>query len=126
VNRALAAWGFIIAAETVHGVLRQWLLVPIVGDLRARQIGVLIGSAIIFAIAWALARWLGARTLRGQLAVGLFWVVLTVVFEFALGAFLGLPRERMLADYNPAEGGFMAFGLLFMLIAPALAVRARQ
>jgi hypothetical protein len=64
VYRALVAGVVIIAAETVHGVLRQLLLVPIVGDLRARQIGVLIGSAIIFAIAWALARWIDARSLR--------------------------------------------------------------
>jgi hypothetical protein len=126
VNRALAAWVLIIVAETVHGGLRQWLLVPVVGDLRARQIGVLIGAAIIFAIAWLLARWLGARTLRGQFAIGLFWVVLTVAFELALGALLGLTRERMLADYDPALGGFMAFGLLFMLLAPALATRARR
>jgi hypothetical protein len=126
VSRALAAWVLIIVAETVHGVLRQWLLVPVVGDLRARQIGVLIGSAIIFAIAWALARWIDARTLRAQLAVGAVWVVLTLCFEYALGRLLGLTTERMLADYDVARGGFMLFGLAFMLVAPALAARARR
>lgn len=125
-SRALAAWVLIIVAETVHGVLRQWLLVPVVGDLRARQIGVLIGSAIIFAIAWALARWIDARTLRAQLAVGAVWVVLTLCFEYALGRLLGLTTERMLADYDVARGGFMLFGLAFMLVAPALAARARR
>lgn len=125
-NRALAAWVLIIAAETVHGILRQWLLVPVVGDLRARQIGVLIGSAIIFAIAWALARWIDARSLRAQLAVGAVWVVLTLCFEYTLGRLLGLPTERILADYDVARGGFMLFGLAFMLIAPALAARAQS
>ncbi|HJR69882.1 MAG TPA: hypothetical protein VKA43_07565 [Gammaproteobacteria bacterium] len=125
-NRALAAWVLIIAAETVHGILRQWLLVPVVGDLRARQIGVLIGSAIIFAIAWALARWIDARSLRAQLAVGAVWVVLTLCFEYTLGRLLGLPTERILADYDVARGGFMLFGLVFMLIAPALAARAQS
>ena len=42
------------------------------------------------------------------------WVVLTVLFELALGTLLGLTRERMLADYDVAAGGFMAFGLLFL------------
>jgi hypothetical protein len=32
----------------------------------------------------------------------------------------------MLADYDVARGGFMLFGLAFMLIAPALAARARR
>lgn len=123
--RAVVVWVVIIAAETVHGVLRQMWLAPVVGDLRARQIGVAIGSAIILAIAWLLSRWLGARTLRAQLAVGLLWVGLTVAFELGLGALLGLTRERMLADYNPIAGGFMVFGLLFMLLAPALAARLR-
>jgi hypothetical protein len=126
VLRALAAWVLIIVAETVHGVLRQWLLVPVVGDLRARQIGVLIGSAIIFAIAWALARWIDARALGAQLAVGAVWIVLTVCFEYALGRLLGFTTERMLADYDVARGGFMLFGLAFMLVALALAARVRR
>jgi hypothetical protein len=126
VLRALVVWVLIIAAETVHGVLRQLWLVPVVGDLRARQIGVLIGSAIVFAIAWALARWLDARTLRTQLAVGAVWVLLTVCFEYALGRLLGLSSERMLADYDIARGGFMLFGLAFMLVVPVLAARARR
>lgn len=124
-RRALAAWLAIIVAETVHGVLRQLFLVPLVGDLRARQIGVAIGSALIFAVGWWLVRWIGARTVRTQLAVGAVWVVLTVAFEIALGLLLGLSRERMLADYDLAAGGFMGFGLLFMWLTPLLAARAQ-
>jgi len=126
VVRAFVAWVLIIAAETVHGVLRQLLLAPVVGDLRARQIGVVVGSAIIFTIAWALARWLRARTVRAQLAIGALWVVLTACFEYALGRALGLTNERMLADYDVARGGFMLFGLAFMLVAPVLAARVRR
>lgn len=120
-QRALVVWLVIILAETVHGVLRQVLLVPLVGDWPTRRIGVLLGSLIIFTIAWLCSGWLGARTVRGQLGVGLAWVALTIAFEFALGASLGLSLARMLEDYNPVRGGLMAFGLLFMLVAPALA-----
>jgi hypothetical protein len=120
-QRALIVWLVIILAETVHGVVRQSFLVPLVGDLPARQIGVLLGSLIIFAVAWLFSRWLGARTFRQQLGVGIAWVALTIAFEFALGATLGLSLQRMLQDYDPAQGGFMVFGLLFMLFAPTLA-----
>jgi hypothetical protein len=119
-RRALVVWLVIIAAETVHGVLRQLFLTPLVGELPARQIGVAVGSVIILGVALALRRWLGAASVREQLAVGLAWVVLTVAFEVALGTLLGLTRERMLADYDPTRGGFMVLGLLFMLLAPAL------
>ena len=51
--------------------------------------------------------------------------MLIVIFEFSLGAALGYTRERMLSDYNVAQGGLMGFGLLFLLFAPALAARLR-
>jgi hypothetical protein len=125
-RRALAVWLVIIVAETVHGILRQSFLTPVVGDLRARQIGVLIGSMIILMIALALERWLDARTTREQLGVGAAWVGLTLAFELALGASLGLTPDRMLEDYDPARGGFMLLGLLFMLLTPMLAARLRR
>jgi len=124
-TNALAVWLLIVVAESIHGIVRQFFIVPLTGDLPARQAGVLIGSAIIFAIAWACIRWIRARSFAEQLKVGLLWVVLTVIFEFSLGAALGYSQERMLSDYNMAEGGFMGLGLLFMLFAPALAARAR-
>ena len=124
-RRAFIVWLVIIVAETVHGTLRQLFLTPIVGDLPARQFGVAIGSVIILAIALVFARWLGARSAPERLAVGLLWVVLTIGFEIALGTMLGLTRERMLADYDPAQGGFMVLGLLFMLLAPTLAAWLR-
>jgi hypothetical protein len=37
-SRALAAWGLIAAAETVHGILRGRLLVPAVGEAAARTL----------------------------------------------------------------------------------------
>jgi hypothetical protein len=124
-RRALVVWLVIILAESVHGVLRQLFLVPLVGDLRARQIGVLVGSLIILAIALMFSRLLGARTLREQFVVGFAWVALTLAFELALGAVLGFSPQRMLEDYDLSRGGLMTFGLLFMLSAPAVAARLR-
>ena len=123
--RALLAWLLIVVAESIHGAARQLFLAPAIGDLPARQVGVLIGSAIILAIAAFTIRWIGARTLREQFGVGLAWVVLIVVFEFGLGTTLGYTRDRMLQDYDLTQGGFMGFGLLLMLLAPALAARLR-
>lgn len=123
--RALWTWLLIVVAESIHGTLRQLFIAPAVGDLPARQIGVVVGAAIIFAIAWTCIRWIGAKSFGDQFKVGLVWVILIAVFEFSLGTALGYPLERMLSDYNIAEGGFMGFGLLFLLFAPALAAKLR-
>ena len=40
--RAFAVWLLIVVAESVHGTLRQLVLAPLIGDLPARQWGVLL------------------------------------------------------------------------------------
>jgi hypothetical protein len=124
-KRVVVVWLLIAVAETVHGTLRRLFLVPLIGLKPSSQIGMLIGSGIIFAIAWLSAGWLGLESFRRQLQAGALWVVLTLIFEFSLGLAFGYSQERILADYNLAEGGLMPLGILFMLFAPTLARRAR-
>ena len=125
-GNAALVWMLIILAETLHGLLREIFVAPQLGDLRARQLGVLIGCVLIFLIAWGTARWMGARSRHVQLKVGAMWILLTVAFEFALGRAMGLGWDRILADYNPARGGFMILGMVFMFLAPLLAARLRS
>jgi hypothetical protein len=123
--RAVAIWFLIALAKSVHGTIRRLFIAPVMGDLSARQIGVLTGSTIIFLISWLSIRWIGARKFTYQLEVGALWVVLTDLFEVGLGLALGYPQARILSDYNVAQGGLMGFGLLFMLFVPSLAAKVR-
>ena len=124
-RRTIAVWILIAAAESIHGAVRQLFIAPVIGDLPARQAGVFVASALILLIACLTVRWLDARTLKNQLQIGAVWVVLMLIFEFSLGAVLGVTRKQMLADYNPAQGGLMGFGFAFLLFAPAIAARLR-
>ncbi|HEU4589343.1 MAG TPA: hypothetical protein VFS13_00430 [Steroidobacteraceae bacterium] len=121
--RAIFAWMFIMLAETLHGAVREIFIAPVIGSLRARQIGVLVGSLMVLAIAWLTVRWMRAEGRRAQFAIGGLWVALTLAFEALLGRAMGLSWERLLEDYNPAHGGFMILGLAIMFIAPWLAGR---
>jgi hypothetical protein len=121
-SRALVVWLIMMCAETIHGVLRANLLVPIVGDLRARQIGVAIGSLIILAVAFLFSNWLKERSMIGQISVGLFWGTMTLFFEIMLGRLvLYLPWGRIVEDYDLSRGGFMIFGLLVMVFSLVIA-----
>jgi len=122
-RRATLTWMLIILAESLHGVIRNVFIAPHIGDLHARQLGVLVGSGIVFLIGWLTARWMGAGTRSAQLGVGLYWMLLTVIFEFALGRALGATWDRILSDYNPARGGFMLLGLAFMALTPMLTAK---
>lgn len=124
-SRALWVWLGIVVVESVHGALRQAFLAPAIGDLPARQVGVIVGSGLILAIAWLCIRWIDARRPRQQFAIGAVWVALIVAFEVSLGLALGYSRERMLSDYDIAHGGWMGFGLLCLLCAPWLTAKVR-
>lgn len=124
-RRAVLGWMLIILAETVHGFLRELFVAPHLGDLRARQLGVMVGCGLTFGVAWFLARWIGERRAAPLLAIGALWVLLTLIFEFSLGRALGASWDRILSDYDPSRGGFMLFGLAFMLLTPSMAARAR-
>lgn len=125
-GRALAVWLVIIVAETIHGILRSLFLVPVVGDLRARQIGVPIGTLIILAIAITCIQWIGVTSLKQLLAVGALWLAFTMAFEFVLGLYvLGLSWERLLSDYNPAQGGYLALGMIMLAFSPLIAAKLR-
>lgn len=116
----------IILLETVNGTIREIFIAPVLGDLHARQLGIPIAGVIVFLIAWATIRWMGAATRQLQLLVGIWWAVLTLAFECALGRILGLSWSRILADYDPTRGGFMVLGLAFMVFAPQLAAKLRR
>jgi hypothetical protein len=124
--RVIAVWMLIMLVETAHGAIREIFIAPTLGDLRARQLGVFVGSLLILAIAWGAVRWMGAHTTRAQYLAGALWVSLTLLFEILLGRALNLSWYRILSDYNVARGGLMLLGLAFMLIAPRLAAKLRR
>jgi hypothetical protein len=125
-GRVLAVWLLITGAETLHGIARTLWLVPRVGDLSSRQIGVFSGSLIIFAITWLTIGWLGIRRTRALLLAGAVWVVLMLAFEFVLGrAVFGFGWDRIVAEFDLSRGGLMGFGLAALLLMPLFAARLR-
>lgn len=123
--RATLVWMLIMLAETGHGVVRELFIAPVIGGLRAHQLGMFVACIIIFVIALLTARWMKAGSTREQFKVGAFWICLSLIFEFALGRALGLSWSRILSDYNPAHGGLMLAGLAFMFFTPWLTRKIR-
>jgi len=73
-------------------------------------------------------RWIGPRTGRDALLVGLLWLTLTPAFEFSAGHNLfGHSREKLLANYNLARCrvSLLVLVLVTILLAPWGATRVR-
>lgn len=124
--RALGVWLIIIAAETLHGILRAFFLVPVLGEMRSARVGMPVGALIILLITLLLVEWTRARRVGELLGVGALWTVLTFFFEVLIGLYgRGYSWGRILAEYNLFDGGLMSIGLAFMLVCPLVAARLR-
>jgi hypothetical protein len=124
VLKAVLVWLVMMAAESVHGTLRALFLVPRVGDLRARQIGVIVGALLVLGIAYVFSNWLAAAARKPLLLMGVAWTMLTVIFEVLFGHLVvGLSWQRLWSDYDIAHGGLMPFGLAAMTLSPLIASR---
>lgn len=125
--RAIVVWIVIILAETVHGIARIQILEPSVGEFRARQMAVFSGAAIIFLVTRSLIGWIGANGRYALVAIGLFWVVLTIAFELLIGRFVfGFSWQRIAAEYDITSGSLMPLGLVFLVFCPLLAFISRK
>jgi hypothetical protein len=124
--RALAVWSLIIVVEIIHGICRSVFLAPYTGNFRARQLGVFIGSFLVMLITFSFIKWLRVQTNIQLILIGIFWAILTLLFEFSLGRILGFSWNRILEDYDISRGGFMLFGILTLILSPILCSKIRK
>ncbi len=125
ITRALAIWLLLMLVETLHGILRALFIVPLIGQIRANQIGVAIGSFLILTVTLIAIKWIGPVRTSELLTVGSIWVILTLAFEIGLGYAFG-GWDRVLMDYDPRQCGLMPLGLVIMLFSPLIARRIRN
>ncbi|BAY27685.1 conserved hypothetical membrane protein [Calothrix sp. NIES-2100] len=124
--RSIVVWLVFIFAESLNGTVRNFWLIPSLGDFWAHQISFVTGSILVVAIATIFVKWLDATRTWQLLSIGLLWLLLTLAFEICLGRFiLGYSWERIAADYNLLQGGLMPIGLVLLILAPVIAAKIR-
>ncbi|HEX5760615.1 MAG TPA: hypothetical protein VF121_15620 [Thermoanaerobaculia bacterium] len=124
--KGFAAWLGFGAVVVALGAVREALLRPRLGALRAEQLETIVASAAVLALIVWFVR--ATRTTRRQaLVLGVAWVVLTLLFEF--GVFhlaLGVPMDELLAAFDLPHGRLWPLFLLTLLVGPLLARRRRS
>lgn len=122
-KRSTLVWMLMMLVETGNGYVREVFVAPRLGAASARQLSLLTGSLLVLSIAWACAGWLRAAHRRQQFQIGVFWAVLTLIFELSLGRALGLSWRELLGQFNPLQGGLAGVALLVMGLAPWITAR---
>lgn len=124
--KALAVWMFLVLLAILNGGLRESLLVSALGATAALPVSGLLLSAAIFLAAWFTTPWLGCRHASQFWIIGIFWLVLTLLFEFGFGRFV---QHRdwldLLGAYTFRDGNPWPVVLVVTLVSPRLVARVR-
>ncbi|WP_417972974.1 hypothetical protein [Flavobacterium sp. GT2N3] len=101
----------------INGTIREWYK-KYTGELSARQIStvsliILLGIYIFFVI-----KKYPPQSPIQSLIIGLFWVVLTLGFEFGFGLYRGNSWSTLLDDYNIMKGNLWILVPICILVSP--------
>lgn len=125
--RALTVWFGMAVLAVLNGTARAAWVEPKVGKQAGHVISTVTLCMLIFGAALLSISWLGVSSMAQAWFVGVFWLVLTLAFEFLAGHYLfGHPWERLLADYNILRGRVWVLVLVATLVAPPLCFALRS
>ena len=119
---AFGVWVIFAILAIINGIIRNQFYAPRVGEYPGHVISTIIAICIVVAGTYIFLRFVKIDySTVNLLLVGVFWLVLTVLFEFIFGHYvIGHPWERLLADYNILNGRLWGLFLLALLISPLL------
>jgi hypothetical protein len=117
--RYVAAWFVLLLAAMVNGSLRELTYGKHVSELLANQLSCVSGIFLFAVVIHQYVRRWPPASAREAWYIGMFWMVLTVAFEFLFFHYLGGHSwEALLANYDIASGRLWPLILLWVLIAP--------
>jgi FtsH-binding integral membrane protein len=121
--QAVGFWLGLAILTVLLGALREAVLKPRLGSLRAHQLGTVVTCIILFLLIMWFVRAVNAISVQA-LTIGVMWLVLTIGFETILGYYvLRQSWDVVLADYNISQGRVWPFVLLTVLLGPYLATQ---
>lgn len=125
--RYLYAWLALLAVAMVNGALREFTYGKYVSELSAHQLSCLTGILLFAVVIHQYVRRWPFASARQALGVGLFWMLLTVAFEFLFFHYVGGHSwDALLANYNLSAGRLWPLILLWVAFAPYLFYRFRR
>jgi hypothetical protein len=119
--KAFGVWLLLLVAACINGGLREMVIVPRVGEQSGHVISVVVLCGAIFGITYVFIKALGPLPAGILWYIGLFWLVLCLLFEFGFFHYvMYAPWEKLLADYNILRGRLLILVWLTTLFSPLL------
>lgn len=122
--RYLVGWFVLLAVAMVNGALRELTYGKHVSELLAHQLSCLTGILLFALVIRQYVRIWPPVSAREAWHIGLFWMALTVAFEFLFFHYVGGHSWAvLLANYDMSAGRLWPLILLWVAVAPYLFYR---
>ena len=119
--KSLGIWVILAVSAIVVATFRIGVLLPPFGEQTAHQLGTVMFLVVQFIIIFFFIKKLKIKDIKTLLRIGLFWIVLTILFEFYFGHYvIGHPWEKLFADYNLFNGRLWLIVLINNIAAPII------
>ena len=119
--KSLGIWVILAVSAIVVATFRIGVLLPPFGEQTAHQLGTVIFLVVQFIIIFFFIKKLKIKDIKTLLRIGLFWIVLTILFEFCFAHYvIGHPWEKLFADYNLFIGRLWLIVLINNIAAPII------
>lgn len=126
-GKAFVIWLGILVLAIVNGGLRETVLVPTLGRVAGFLLSGVLLSLLILVVAYLALPWFGPWPASRYVAIGLGWLLLTLVFEFSFGRLVqGKSWPQLLEAYRFKDGNIWSIVLLVTAAAPFIAARLRD
>jgi uncharacterized BrkB/YihY/UPF0761 family membrane protein len=119
--KAFGVWFILAVSAILVATFRNGVLLPQFGEQTAHQIGTLVFLIVQFFIIYFFIKRVKLKEIRTAVFIGIFWLILTICFEFLFGHYvIGHPWEKLLADYNIFKGRIWVLVLVNNVVAPLI------
>lgn len=119
--KSLGIWFILAVSAILVATFRVGILLPAFGEQTAHQLGTILYLIVQFIIIYFFIRKMKLKETKTLLRIGIFWVVITVIFEFVFGHYIiGHSWQKLFADYDLFNGRLWVFVLINNLAAPLI------
>lgn len=115
------------AGETLHGIVRNVLVVPKLGLSlkKAKQYSIVTGLILSFIICYVMVPWLESTAESELIMIGVMLSLFMAMFDIILARYVIKQKwTTVISDFNVAKGNYLVIGLIVMIFLPYLAFLA--
>jgi len=126
IKKSLLIWLAIIPCAILNGAFREVVINPLIGERYGQPLSGVLLCMILFVLCWFFIPRIGRGTAKTYWIIGLWWVILTILFETGFGLLTGDTLVGLIRAYDITTGNLWLLVVLLTGLAPWLTAKARK